>query len=121
MFFEIKNYESMRQAIDELCRLLTERNVSEEKVFDSKLVATELLSNVLRHGTGEGTLYADFQDGHIQIRVHSAQAFIPPKYSQKASVYAEHGRGLYLIDAICEERTGSQESGIIVRIRIDKE
>ncbi len=119
MFFEIKNYESMRRAIEELCLQLTQRNVSDEKVFDSKLVATELLGNVLRHGTGEGTLYADFQDGHVEIHVRSAQAFIPPKNSQKASVYAEHGRGLYLIDAICEERKNSEEGGIIVRIRIE--
>ena len=48
MVFEIENYETLKNAVDELCEYLALHTVAEERIFDSKLVVYELLGNVLQ-------------------------------------------------------------------------
>lgn len=118
MVFEVKNYAAMREAIESLCRFLSEQCVPSESVFDSKLVASELVGNVLRHSQGTATLCGEIKDGFVELHVLSDVTFIPPIISQKAEVYAEQGRGLFLVDSVCHERKTSEEGGIFVRIKI---
>ncbi|MBP3434030.1 MAG: hypothetical protein J6K50_02030, partial [Clostridia bacterium] len=62
MIFEVKNYAAMQDAISQFCRFLVSENVSSESVFDSRLVANELVSNVLRHSDGEAKLHGEVKD-----------------------------------------------------------
>ncbi len=120
MIFEIKNHVAMREALDALCSYLAQQGVPPERVFDSKLVATELVGNVLRHSDGIAKLCGEIEGGFIELIVFSSIPFIPPKTSQKVEVYAEGGRGLYLVDSVCEERFSTGDGGIKVRIRVEK-
>ncbi len=117
MNFEINNFETMQTAISTFCRFLIERGLPPERIFDSKLVASELLSNVLKHSNGVARLKGEINEDFIEISVWSSTAFVPPKVSHCSDIYAENGRGLFLIDHICEKRT-TKNGEIIVQIRI---
>ena len=118
MDFQVNDVQSLQLAVEKLCTFLERQGVSSECIFDSRLVAKELLGNVLRHGDGNAELYYTLEDGHIHIVVRSKAAFTPPKQSVCADVYAEHGRGLFLVDSVCVERITTEDGGIAVRIKI---
>lgn len=118
MILKIENYPSMHEAIENLCRFLQENCVSEESVFHSKLVASELLGNVLTHSGGFAFLHSEIRDGFVEITVNSSVQYTPPVKSVCADLYAEHGRGLFLIDAVAVERTTTGSGDILVKIKI---
>ena len=117
MHFEINDFETMQTAISTFCRFLTERGLPPERIFDSKLVASELLGNALKHADGVARLKGEIREEFIEIAVWSSTAFVPPKVSRCSDVYAEGGRGLYLVDRLCEKRT-AKNGEIVVHIRI---
>ncbi len=120
MFFKVKDYAALQFALDGLCAFLAEQGISEERIFDCKLVACELLGNALKYAQGEAALEGALQDGFIELKVLSESAFILPKKIVCADLFSEHGRGLFLVNQICEEQIAAEEDGIRVRIRIEK-
>lgn len=118
LHFEIKDVQSMKSALTEFCRFLTDNRVSTERVFDSKLIVDELVSNVLRHADGVAWFTGLLMDGFVVVRVRSNTVYFPPMQSVCSSVYSEHGRGLYLVDSICSERFMDEDGTIVVKIKI---
>lgn len=118
MIFEIDNYTSLRGAMEAVSQLLAERNVASERVFDTRLVISELVGNVLRHAKTSATLGVIFSGECIELRVCSEMPFVPPAVSKKVEVFAESGRGLFLVDSVSEERTCTKDGEIRVRIKI---
>ena len=118
MIFEVHNHASMKDAIEKLCGFLAENEIPSERVFDSKLVASELVGTVLRHSGGIAKLCGEMTEEFIELVILSSIPYIPPKTSKQAPLYAENGRGLFLVDSVCEERFVTNDGGIKVRIRI---
>ncbi len=118
MQFEVRDYETMQKSIADFCRFLTGFGVSAEGIFDCRLVANELLGNVLRHAKGKANLSGRIEDGYVVLSVRSSVSFVPPKESRCSDVYAEHGRGLFLVDSVCAERITTEEGETLVRIKI---
>lgn len=118
MFFEVNDQKSLEAAMAALCQYLTERSVPHGSVFDSKLVVSELVGNVLRHSNGVATLRGGVKDGFVELKVHSTVHFRPPEKSSCSDVYAESGRGLFIVDNVCAERIFTEDGGIEVRIKI---
>ena len=118
MQFEINGYEGLREATAALCAYLLEKGVSQDRTFDCRLVVNELVGNVLKHSGVAAKLESAIKDGFVEITVRSSVQFIPPQISKCSGVYAENGRGLYLVDFVSERRTVGYESGITVRIKI---
>jgi len=118
MFFEIKNSDALQNAWNTLCSFLTEHNASNDGVFNSKLVVYELVGNVLRHSSGVATVQGEVENGYVKIEVRSSLPFVPPAQSRCSDVYAESGRGLFIVDKVCEERICTPDGGIQVKIRI---
>lgn len=118
MYFEIDDYSALKAALRNMCIKFSLENVPEETLFDSKLVATELLSNVLQHGGGTAYFRAELHDGKIMLSVRSTNDFRPPEQSSCSEATAERGRGLFLVDTICEDRDYNERDGICVHIRI---
>ncbi len=118
MYFEIDDYNALRAALQQMSRAF-EKELSEETIFNSKLVATELLSNVLQHGGGRAKFRVERMGGEIRICVQCENAYRPPAKSVCADLLAERGRGLFLVDAYCERRTYSEEDGIVVFLKED--
>lgn len=118
MVFEVKDIPSMHEAIYGLCSYLQQHGVSPDMLFDSKLVASELLGNVLRHTQGGAKIKGEIKDGYFHLYVYSDIIYRPPTESKNADVYAEHGRGLFLIDSVCVERSIVEEGAIVVKLKI---
>ena len=116
--FEIKNYGSLNRAVEELCTYLGAVSVSPDSVFDSKLVAYELLANVLKH-TDESAVFSGWvEDGFVRLKIVSKGAFCPEGKGRCPDVFAENGRGWFLVDSVCQERWLEQDGTLIVKIRI---
>lgn len=81
MFVEVKNFEALRAAMKQLCDFLEERDVPEDSVFDSKLVVSELVSNVLQHSDGTAFLEGEIRGNFIELKVRSTVRFCPPEES----------------------------------------
>lgn len=120
MYFEIDNYNALKAALNTLCTRLTQKDVPQETVYESKLVADELLSNALRHGGGKAYFSVCLDGDMISLSVRSLHAFRPPDESVLVNREAENGRGLYIVDRIVETRGYSEEGGTSVVIRIRK-
>lgn len=118
MFFEVKTKKALAEALSGLCEYLSGYGVSDGSVFDSKLVVSELVGNVLRHSDGVATLSGKVKDGFVELTVRSTVAFCPPEKSRCPDVFSESGRGLFIVDNVCAERTFSEDGSICVRIKI---
>ena len=118
MIFRIDNYLSLREAMENVTRTLAEHDVPDERVFDARLVVSELVGNVLRHAQTAATLAVEIGDGFVKVLVQSDLPFVPPTVSKKAELFAESGRGLFLVDSVSDERTCTKDGQICVRIKI---
>ncbi len=117
MVFEIRDYDSFKLAVEDFCRFLASHGIPEEKIFDSKLVLHELLGNVLQHSGGGASLQAEIVEEFIRIAVRAENVFRPPTEGRCADLFAERGRGLFLVDKV-SERTYTKEGEILVHIQI---
>ena len=118
MKYDVIDLETMHGAIAEFCRFLETENVSQGSIFDCRLVASELLANVLQHAKAQAKLSGRIEDGRIYVTVYSSVAYTPPTQTVLTDVYAERGRGLFLVDSVCEERETIDGKEITVKIRI---
>lgn len=118
MIFEIENYVGLKSAVEELCDFLALNKVEEERIFDSKLVVYELLGNVLKHSGGSAKLAMELMQEYVEVKVLAEKIFFPPERGTCAEVFSEHGRGLFLVDSVSQERTFTSDGGILVRIKI---
>ena len=118
MYFEINDFNALHEALYQMCRRFSAEKIPEDAVFHSKLVADELLSNVLQHGGGKAFFFASHEGNMIRLTVRGSNNYRPPEKSTCADVLAESGRGLYLVDCFCEKREFSEQEGIRVFIKI---
>lgn len=121
MIFEIENYQTLRRAVEEFCAFLTQEKVPAGSIFDSKLAVYELLGNVLQHSGGSAKLHGGIANGYVELKILADRTFCPPPKTETrvcADTYSEHGRGLYLVDSVCEERFMTDDGGIFIKIKI---
>jgi anti-sigma regulatory factor (Ser/Thr protein kinase) len=99
--FEVDNLINMNVALQDFLNYLTQKNVSEDEVFDCRLVSCELITNVIRHCGESAYFKGSLRGGKVFISVSSKNTEgleIKPKLPD---VFSESGRGLYIINAIC--------------------
>ena len=70
------------------------------------------------YGGGSAVFAFERRGDSVRIVVKSANDFQPPEESACSPVYEERGRGLFLVDAVSENRLYSKEEGISVTVRI---
>lgn len=118
MKYKVFDYASLHAVTEEFCEFLRKQYVSEDSIFDCKLVFSELAGNVLRHSDESADITAGIVDGKILLEVYGEKNFCPPeKTCLPQETYAEHGRGLYIVDKISESRAAMPDGGIRVVIR----
>lgn len=120
MTVEVNDLKTLQTALETLCAFLSSRDVHPDCVFDSKLVACELLGNVLRHSQGNAKLQGAIVEEFLELKIKAERHFSPPKNSSCSDVFSESGRGLYLVDSVCAERTLTENGEIFVKIKIKK-
>lgn len=117
MKFEVGDFEMMETALHALCEFLAQQNIADDTVFDSRLISCELLSNVLQHSKGRAFFSGVIAGEYIEIQVDSTERYLPPEYTTCSDVYADSGRGLFLVDSLSDRRENTAAGGIKVYIK----
>ena len=118
MIVDVKNYDTMQEALETLCSLLRASGASSDCIFDCKLVACELLGNVLRHADGNAKLEGNIKDGFLELKIITKTVFPITENNVCAEVMSEHGRGLFLVREVCKQRIFNEIDGVKVCIEI---
>ena len=120
MLFKVTDLKDLRDAMEQLCDFLLLSQIPTESIFDSKLVVSELVGNVLKHSEGKASFHTEVKDGLINLKITSTKPYVMPEKSVCSDVFSEHGRGLFLVDSVCLTRTQNQDGEILVTIAIKK-
>lgn len=116
--FEVTDYASLQTALEGLCEVLTTWKVEREKVFDCKLIACELVGNVLKYTDGKAGLFVKLIEGVISLKALSDRFFELPETIVCSGLYAEGGRGLFLVNSLCEGQIFAEADGIVAKIKL---
>lgn len=100
--------DSVPAARSFLARLLDGWGVADEVIDDASLLATELMSNAVEHGSGVVTLKIDVHDGVLHVGVHDGAVELPvmPDVDKGST----KGRGIWLVQSMARD-WGSDSSG----------
>lgn len=120
MIFKVKDYDALQEALSALCAFLEGGKIPQERVFDAKLIACELMGNALKYAGGETGVESQIKEDCIELKIYSKQFFAIPKNVVCADLFAEHGRGLFLVHELCKGQMIAEEDGIRVRMEIKK-
>ena len=115
--FRVDDLKKLNECLKPFLDYLRSADVNDDDVFDSRLVSCELITNVIRHLGEEaefkGTLNAD----DIVITVSSPGTDCNKLNACLPDVFAEGGRGLYIIKAIC---SGISSDGCSVKVSMKR-
>ena len=120
MFFKVNDLKDLQEAMERLCEHLLRFEIPMESIFDSKLVVSELVGNVLKHSDGIASLHTEVKDGLINLKITSTKPYLLPEKSVCSDVFSEHGRGLFLVDSVCLTRTQTSDGEILVTLKVKK-
>jgi serine/threonine-protein kinase RsbW len=116
------DFEAMAKVVDTISEVLERREVPEQKRLEIALALQEALANAIVHGCGNDPskevqcrVQSDPQ-GHIVITVTDPGPGFRPEVvadpNHPENLYADHGRGVYLIrqlmDEVSFERRGNE-------------
>ncbi len=114
---EVDGLFAIKQVLQEMCSRLASQ-VGEESLFDLRMIAHELLTNALTYGGGAAYLSFGIEGEEVRITVRGEHGFRPPEHVPCADVTAEHGRGLFLVEALSARRDYSERDGMSVFVKI---
>ena len=99
--FKVDNLKNMKSELNAFCELLRGSGATDDDVFAGKLIACELITNVIRHGGDEAEFTGSVTGDKIVITV-SAESLKGIDFKRPVpDVFAESGRGLYIIRSLC--------------------
>jgi anti-sigma regulatory factor (Ser/Thr protein kinase) len=80
-----------------------------ELAFDAQLVISELVTNAIRHAGGVIRIRLIRSDGHLACAVTDSSVALPVLTGHDC--FAESGRGLHLVEALCSSWGWIQVNG----------
>jgi hypothetical protein len=118
--FTVENLKALNGALADLVAYLQEEHVPDETQYISKLVSCELITNVIRH-CGEAATFTSGVKGHfVEIKVASKSDKGALPSPSLPDVFAENGRGLYIVKSLCYGDILSDGYSVQVKIEIKK-
>lgn len=104
--FKVDNLKKMKSELKAFADFLRNSGCNEDEVFAGKLVSCELITNVIRHGRDEAEFKGELSGDRIIITV-TAESFKDVDLSRPVpDVFAESGRGLYIVKSLGEIERG---------------
>ena len=126
--YKIDNLDNMKQTISQLANdIKIKYPLSEEKIFDIRLVLSELVMNAFEHSKSDEFvdifLNNDYSESEIKITVEDyGCGFDFEDISEKQDprdIYNNGGRGIKLVRALCENVTYNKMGNsvsIVIRV-----
>ncbi len=117
--FKVDNLKNMNSELREFAEFLRLADVGDDDIFASRLVSCELITNVIRHGGDAAEFTGALTGEGIRITV-AAESLKGVSLEGKApDVFAESGRGLYIIKSLCGdiERGESGEVKVLIKFK----
>jgi anti-sigma regulatory factor (Ser/Thr protein kinase) len=99
----------------------TAGGLSPGRTNDLVVATSELAANSILHGGGRGLASVWGEEGEIFVEVADAGTITDPTVGHvRPSPSAEHGRGLYIANQLCDEVSiDSGATGTRIRLRMD--
>lgn len=114
--FKVDNLNNMNAELREFAEFLRAQSIADEDIFASRLVSCELITNVIRHSGEAATFTGELFSDSISITVTAKSLQNLPLSAEMPDVFAESGRGLYIVRCFGEiER--SETGGLKVCIK----
>lgn len=111
--FKVDNLKNMKAELNAFCELLRGSGAADDDIFAGKLIACELITNVILHGGDEAEFTGSLTGDKIVITV-TAESLRGVDLKRPApDVFAESGRGLYIIRSLCYGEIEQSENGEI--------
>lgn len=109
--FKVDNLKNMNAELRAFAEFLRGCDVTDDDIFASRLVSCELITNVIRHGGDTAFFTGKLTCDGITITV-AADSLKGLDVNGKApDVFAESGRGLYIVKSFCCGEIERGESG----------
>ena len=129
MQFEVTlpaDVSAISPVVDWVMRLVDELEYEEDKEFGIEMALREALANAVLHGckadpakTVECFVRGDREEGILIVVRDPGAGFDPkslPAPTEDSKLSADHGRGIFLINALMDEVTHEQ-NGTVIRMR----
>lgn len=115
--FKVSDLKTMNESLKEFSEFLRRASVAEEDIFASRLVSCELITNVIIHSKKCAEFSGSVEGEGIVITV-TAGGFDGVDLSPALpDVFAESGRGMYIVNCICGGNLQKSENGLKVFIK----
>lgn len=114
--FKVDNLTEMSSALADFAEFLRGQQFRDDDVFASRLVSCELITNVIRHSGEEAEFVAELFPDRIVITVIAKGLDGVNIRTEVPDVFAESGRGLYIIRCFGEVEP-AKEGGLTVCIK----
>lgn len=116
--FKVDDIRNMNAELRRFLDYLISCNVDEDTVFDSRLVSCELITNVLRHCKGAACFSGSLSGGDIIISVRPTVPTGKITVPELPDIFAESGRGLYIVNAVSGGNVAISGGVVTVTIRV---
>ncbi|MCD7729825.1 MAG: ATP-binding protein [Clostridia bacterium] len=116
--FSVDNLKDMNDRLKVFSDFLRQSDVGEDDIFDSRLVSCELITNVLIHCGERADFCGKISGGNIVITVSSPHTGNTPPPQGIPDVFAERGRGLYIVKTVSDGNVFFREGAVEVYLRI---
>lgn len=115
--FKVDNLKNMNSELKAFVEFLRVAGASDDDIFAGKLVSCELITNVIRHGGDEAEFTGTINGDRIIITVAAESLGGVDLCGSVPDVFAESGRGLYIVRSFCREieRCGCKVRAVIER------
>lgn len=109
--FKVDNLTSMHDELKAFTDFLLSAGVCDDDIFASRLITCELVTNVIRHG-GDTAFFTGALDGERIAITVAADSLRKVDFSGVLpDVFAESGRGLYIVRNMCHGEIERGEHG----------
>ena len=118
--FTVDNLKNMNSELREFAELLRANSIADDDIFASRLVSCELITNVIRHGGESAEFLGELLSDRICITVTADSLRDVNLDTEMPDVFAESGRGLYIIRSVCSGDIERGDGSLRVYVELHK-
>ena len=115
--FKVSNLKNMNAELKSFAEFLRSVDVDDDDIFASRLVSCELITNVIRHSGETAFFTGELLADRIAITVTAQSLSGLNLHPTLPDVFAESGRGLYIVKSVCYGDIEECDGGLRVYVK----